>query len=223
MPEEITQPTQPTTPPDAPDRVLASLSRLLERQGGDAGRVAELLYRENYDLRERARTLSAAVPPEGAVVLPVDAVPTWQAYQALGTPAEVQAALATAQAAQQELAQARWTADVQRAAEVLGWAAAPLRRLAEGLTIELRETTAGDATTAAPYVVSDAGAVPLAQYAAQEWAEFLPALQPTAAALSGAAFVRQGTTTTAPTDPVTAFITARNEARDKAPLPLKRP
>ena len=221
-PTEPTEPTEITPPrPQGERDVLASLSRLLERQGGDAGRVAELLYRENYELRERARTLSAAVPPEGAVVLPADAVATWQAYQALGTPDDVQAALATAQAAQQELAQARWTADVQRAAEALGWAAAPLRRLAEGLTIELRETTAGETTTLTPYVVSEAGAVPLAQYATQEWAEFLPALQVTAAP-TGAAFVRQGTTTTAPTDPVAAFIAARNEARDKASLPLKR-
>ncbi|PDW02288.1 hypothetical protein [Candidatus Viridilinea mediisalina] len=48
---------------------LAGLQRLLERQGGDSGRVAELLYRENYELRERARQLSERLPAQGAVVL----------------------------------------------------------------------------------------------------------------------------------------------------------
>ncbi|NCC94512.1 MAG: hypothetical protein EOM10_14750 [Opitutae bacterium] len=204
MPDE---PTTSTT--DAPDAVLTGLQRLIERQAGDASRVAELLYRENYDLRERNRQLAV---PEGAVVLPSEHAAAWQAYQALGTPETLAEQLAQATKATATLAELQRAAHLRTIAEAAGYRPGVLQRLAADVTLELREGAA--------FVVSGETVTPLADYAAREWADFLPALQ---APEPGTAFVRQGTGGgTPPTDPVAAFIAARNEARDKAPVPLKR-
>jgi hypothetical protein len=208
MPDEIAQPTQPTDPTDAPDRVLQGLQRLIERQSGDASRVAELLYRENYDLRERNRQLAL---PDGAVVLPPEQATRWQAYQALGEPDAVTQRLTAAEQAAAELATLQQAERLRTSADAAGYRPTVLQRLAAGLALDLRDS--------GPVVLDGETAIPLATYAEREWADFLPSLLKTE---PGTAFVRQGTTATAPSDPVTAFITARNEARDKAPLPLKR-
>jgi hypothetical protein len=119
--------------------------------------------------------------------------------------------LTAAEQAAAELATLQQTERLRAIADAAGYRPTVLQRLATGLALELRDGR--------PVVVEGETATPLATYAEREWADFLPSLLKTE---PGAAFVRQGTTTTAPTDPVTAFITARNEARDKAPLPLKR-
>jgi hypothetical protein len=56
-----------------------------------------------------------------------------------------------------------------------------LQKLADGLTLELREQQVDGQTARVPYVVTGEGqqqqATPLADYAAEHWADFLPALQ----------------------------------------------
>jgi hypothetical protein len=191
--------------------ITASLQRLIERQSGDAGRVAELLYRENYDLRERARQLSEQIPAQGAVVLPPDQAAHWQAYQQLGEPDALTQRLTAAEQAAQELAGLRRAEQLRTVADAAGYRPSVLGRLAEGLALELRDGT--------PVVVTGDTVTPLADYAQREWAEFLPALAVTPA---GTSYVKQATTVGQGSDPVAAFTQQRNEERDKAPNPLRR-
>lgn len=208
--------------------VLAGLQRLIERQSGDAGRVAELLYRENYDLRERARQLQGQLPAEGAVVLSGDQVQHWQTYQQLGAPDALTQRLTAAEQAQQELSGLRRAEQVRAAAEAAGYAPAVLNRLADGLTLDLRDQTVDGQVRRTPYVVSGEGAqqtaTPLTDYARQHWAEFLPALQPAQqqGQGGGTTFVPQTSGNGAPANPVEAFIQKSNEARASKANPLKR-
>lgn len=221
MPDESQiSPTESATPQGGPD-VLTGLQRLLERQSGDAGRVAELLYRENYDLRERARQLASQIPAQGAVVLDHAQAAHWQAYTALGEPSALQQALDARQQAEQRLASLEREATLRQIAEASGYRPSVLGRLAEGLTLELRENQ--------PVVVTGEGAqaqvTPLAEYAQREWADFLPALAQTTGTGSGSGttFVRQPASSGGQgTDLLTSFIDQRNAERDKAPNPLRR-
>ncbi len=170
-------PDEPTTAPTTtqPD-VLAGLQRLIERQGGEAGRVAELLYRENHDLRERNRTLSGQVPGQGALVLDATQVQQWTAYQQLGEPAALTQRLTAAQQASAELAGMRRAEHLRVVADAAGYQPRVLARLADGLTLELRDVAADGQTRRVPFVVTEAGATPLAEYAQRAWVDFLPAL-----------------------------------------------
>ena len=220
MPDEPQTPepqaqAQPQPQPQPQPDVLAGLQRLIERQHGDAGRVAELLYRENYELRERARSLSEQLPAQGAVVLPPAQAAHWQAYTAMGEPDALTQRLTAAEQASAELVGLRRAESLRTVAEAAGYRPSVLNRLAEGLTLELRDGQ--------PVVVTGDTATPLADYAQREWADFLPALTQQAQATGqGPAFVRQQPGTGAAADPIAAFIDATNQQREARPNPFAR-
>jgi hypothetical protein len=159
--------------------ILEGLQNLMRRQGG-ADATAQLLYHENARHRERIRELEQRVPGEGAVVLSGDQVQAWQTYSQLGAPTDLQQRLTAAEQAQQELAGLRRSEQIRGVAEAAGYKASVLERLAEGLTLELREEQREGQAARVPYVVSGEGqqqqATPLADYAQAHWADFLPAL-----------------------------------------------
>jgi hypothetical protein len=156
-----------------------SLSNLIRREGG-ADATAQLLFQENREHRQRIRELEQRVPGEGAVVLSGDQAAAWQTYQGLGAPTDVQQRLTAAEQAQQELAGLRRAEQIRGVAEAAGYRPTVLERLAEGLTLELREEQVEGQAARVPYVVtkSEQGEqrTPLADYAQQHWADFLPAL-----------------------------------------------
>jgi hypothetical protein len=152
----------------------------MQRQGG-ADPTAALLFQENHQYRERIRQLEQQLPGEGAVVLSGDQAAAWQTYQGLGAPTDVQQRLTAAEQAQNELAGLRRAEQIRGVAEAAGYKPGVLERLAEGLTLELREDQRDGQTARVPYVVSGESqqqqATPLADYAQQHWADFLPALR----------------------------------------------
>jgi hypothetical protein len=153
-----------------------ALANLIQRQGSE-GAAATLLFNENRDYRERIRQLEQQLPGEGAVVLSGDQAAAWQTYQGLGAPTDLQQQLEQAQQAQNELAGLRRAEQIRGVAEAAGYRPTVLERLAEGLTLELREEQVEGQTARVPYVVSGEGhAEPLTSYAQQHWADFLPAL-----------------------------------------------
>jgi hypothetical protein len=154
-----------------------SLSNLIRREGG-ADATAQLLFQENREHRQRIRELEQRVPGEGAVVLSGDQAAAWQTYQGLGAPTDVQQRLTAAEQAQQELAGLRRAEQIRGVAEAAGYRPTVLERLAEGLTLELREEQVEGQAARVPYVVTGENqAQPLTDYAQQHWADFLPALQ----------------------------------------------
>jgi hypothetical protein len=192
-----------------------SLSNLIRREGG-ADATAQLLFQENREHRQRIRELEQRVPGEGAVVLTGDQAAAWQTYQGLGAPTDVQQRLTAAEQAQNELAGLRRAEQIRGVAEAAGYKPGVLQKLAEGLTLELREEQRDGQTARVPYVVSGEGqqqqATPLADYAQQHWADFLPALsaqqqqQPPQG--GGVAYPRQqgGGGQTATSNPVGAYF-----------------
>jgi hypothetical protein len=183
--------------------------------------VAELLYRENHELREKNRTLAAQAPAQGAVVLAGEQAAQWQAYTALGKAEELKAAIEARGAAEGRLAALEREATLRQVQDASGYKASVLGQLpgASDLTFTVREVEADGKKTPTAFVKDKAGAEhALTAYAQQHWADFLPALAaPQGGAPSqGAGFVRQasGGTKPAPADPFTAY-TRRAYARRK--------
>jgi hypothetical protein len=195
------QPSQgggPQTPPQGGGHDWQqALNNLIQRQGGvDA--TAQLLYHENARHRERIRQLEQQLPGEGAVVLTGDQAQAWQTYSQLGNPNELQQQLEQAQQATTELAGLRRAEQVRSVAEAAGYKPGVLQKLAEGLTLDLREQQVEGQTARVPVVVTGEGqqqqATPLADYAQQHWADFLPALQAQGGPQQSPAQGGQGTT-----------------------------
>jgi hypothetical protein len=207
--------------------VLAGLQRLIEKQGGEAGRVAELLYRENHELREKNRTLAAQAPGQGAVVLQGEQAAQWTAYTALGKAEELKAAIEARGAAEGRLAALEREATLRQVQDASGYRASVLSQLrgVEDLTFSVREISADGKKLTAAFVKDKAGQEhALSDYAAQHWADFLPALIASQGGTpsQGAGFVRQATSGSAPSNPVDAFIEKSNARRAAAPNPLTR-
>jgi hypothetical protein len=153
-----------------------ALMRLLEKQ-------AELLS-DNAKLREQRRLLKqekAALEskqvPEGAKTLTAQEAALWDAYQALGAPDVVKTSLEASQGAVGELASLKREKVIRSAAEAAGFKPAVLTQLAGDLDIQTKEKDG----KAVPVVVTDGKETPLADYAKTHWADFLPALTPSAA------------------------------------------
>jgi hypothetical protein len=167
-------------------------------------------------------------------VLTGDQAQAWQTYSQLGNPNELQQQLEQAQQATTELAGLRRAEQVRSVAEAAGYKPNVLQRLAEGLTLEMREQQVEGQTARVPVVVTGEGqqqqATPLADYAQQHWADFLPALQAQGGPQPGPAQGGQGTTyppqqgggRPAQGDPVQSFIQQSNERREQAANPLRR-
>jgi len=72
---------------DDPPSWLDGLRNLISRHNNDSGRVAELLYQENYTHRQRIRDLEGKQTPDGATVLTGDEAARWQAVKDVDVPA----------------------------------------------------------------------------------------------------------------------------------------
>jgi hypothetical protein len=167
--------------------------KLLDRYGQDAMRLAESLHHENFQARQRARELEARVqdlqgqvPGEGAVVLTGDDAAAWAAYRELGAPDTLQTAVTERDELQGRLQGLEREAQIRAVAEAAGFKPSVLAKLeatarAEGreLAFEVRDVEQDGAIVKTPYVTDGETQTSLTEYAAQEWADFLPALAAT--------------------------------------------
>lgn len=167
-----------------------AFQRRLERNNQDGVALARQLWREVYDYRQELRaaknevaTLQGKAAPEGAIILTGDDAAAWEAYTTLGAPDEVKQGLdQRAEYAQRLEGLARETL-LRQVAEQAGYKPSVLAQLdrmakAQGreLAFELREVQQDGQTVPTPFVKDGEAETPLADYAAQEWADFLPAL-----------------------------------------------
>lgn len=164
-----------------------SSADVLQQYGGDAIRMADRvaeLERENYRYREQKRdlttemtTLKGKQVPEGAVVLTGADVTAYEAYAALGKPDEVKARLTERDTLAAEVAATKREKSLAEVAEAAGWNPAPLKRIGADREYELRDATADGKAVKVPYIKDGDTFKPLAEYAASEWSDVLPALQ----------------------------------------------
>lgn len=218
-PDTGANPPGGTTPP-ADDR--QNLQGLLQRHNNDAMAVIATLMAENHGLRDGRRELRSQVPPPGAVVLTAEQATQWQAYQQLGAVDALTAERTQAQTAQQELATLKRGQLVRDAADVAGYKASVLARLAGELPMEIRDTTVDGKAVKSVIVKDGDKETPLADYAKAQWADFLPSLQASAAAQqpAGTTFVPQPAGGQAPANPLDAYIKDSQKQRDSAHNPL---
>jgi hypothetical protein len=159
-------------------------SDVLDQYGRDGIKIAEKLAEvltDNSQLREQRRslreevtTLKAKVAPDGARVLTAEEAKAYDAYAALGKPEDVKKALEANSEATAKLAKLEKAERLRAAAEAAGYKPSVLERLASDLTIEVRPVK-----DSAPLVVvvADGQETALADYAKQNWGDFLPALE----------------------------------------------
>jgi regulator of replication initiation timing len=157
-----------------------NLQGLLQRHNNDAMQVIATLLAENHGLRDERRQLRSQLPAQGATVLTSEQAQQWTAYQQLGALDALKQQLEQAQTAGGELATLRRQQLLGQVQEASGFKASVLDRLpgADKLTFELRDSQV-DGKAVKAVVVKDAEGKehPLTEYAKQQWADFLPALQ----------------------------------------------
>ena len=158
-------------------------SDVLEQYGRDALRLAEKLadvQSDNYRLREERRTLkqqlseaAGKVPAADTRVLSAADAAIFDAYTALGKPADIKQAIDANGTNAAELAKLKRDEQLRDVADAAGYKLSVLKRLAGDMTFEVRPVK-----DAAPLVVvvADGAETALADYAKDNWSDFLPAL-----------------------------------------------
>ena len=197
----------------------AAFQQALDAHKGDLQRFATQLFDDNYSLRQTNRQLRDQVAPAGSVILQGDDAALWQAYRALGAPADLvpagtltpvrteltnaQAALATVQTENTALKRGQLLREVADTAGVVYSVLATLDRpeLAyeiadgkdkDGKPIKIVNVKAGEKT------------LDFDAHAAQNWSAFMPALRPTQA--DGTPFVAQAGSGGKPTPKTAASV-----------------
>lgn len=221
-----------------PEAVIKSFERLLERHDNDSTNVGLLLFAENKELRDQNRALQGKVPKEGSVVLSTEEATAWNAYQALGSPADLQKTVDDHATLQGSVAQMQRESLLNSIAEQVGFkpkVLAQLDRMAKAqgkdLAFSTRETTNQDGKAIpVAYVKDGTLEKPLTDYAESEWADFLPSLRAAAPSGNGAPalpaprFPTQHPGSSAPPpDLVTQILNEQAEARAKQVNPLLPP
>lgn len=227
---ELNEADKGTGSGDLPVDVVKSFERLLERHGNSATTVAQLLFTENKELRDKARQLESRLPAEGALVLSGNDVAAWQAYQTLGKPDDIKQGLEERTQLQGQLSGAQRAETLRTVAEAVGFKPTVLTNLdrmakAEGkeLAFTVRDEQRDGKAIKVAYVKDGQTETALTDYAQSNWADFLPALsaqgtqQPT-----GTRYPAQhvGSSAQKQDDPVAAFLEKQkaNQAAIKNPL-----
>lgn len=180
-----------TTPQGTSTAASNPVSVVLAEQNRNPVKIAKILTAR---IRELEQQLTRAVPA-GAVVLTGDKAKAWETYQALGTPDEVRAKIATVDELSATIAQRDATDARQKlgkaAAKALGWNEDVTTDFigTKNLTVEMRdvevEENGATVTRPKPFLVSGEGASakaePLDAAITRDFAGYLPALRATSA------------------------------------------
>jgi hypothetical protein len=188
---------------------------------------------DNYGYRSKLEKATARVAelegkqtPEGATILQGEDAAAYDAYKALGKPADLTKKLADADTATQRLTTLERDAVIRDAATAAGYKFTVLKDRAGDLPIAVREVEQDGKKVSRAFVTPQGGTeAELTAYAAQHWADYLPALT---AQGNGSGGTGQGLSLPrqqfgggqAPRDLTSDFIAARNEAAANAPNPL---
>lgn len=218
----------------------SAFQRLLDRYKNDAMALAEKLFSENYEYRGKIRQLeqqvtdvTGKVPADGAVVLTGEDATAWNTYKALGKPDEIKQGLEERTRLQGKLTEQERSNLLRSVAETAGYKASVLTNLdriakAEGKTLafDVRDVTIDGKAAKVAYVKDGDKETALADYAATNWSDFLPALttvttQPQQQQ-QGQRFVTQhtGSGTQGGNDLVGKFMAQQEELRAKTKNPL---
>lgn len=215
-------PANPANPPGNQPDLAAALERLLARNGGSFDATGVQLLNENHGYRQRIRELEGRVP-EGSVVLAGDDLARWQAYQALGAPTDVQTAIAERDTFRTTLTTRERADLVSAAAEATGFKASVLGDRIGDLTVEVREVEEGGKKVKRAFIKLENNTEQLlTEYAAREWADYLPALKEVKQ--SGTRFIPQnpGSGNEPPASIVDEFIERRRKAAEARSNPLQK-
>lgn len=167
------------------DPTQAFQSRLA-KMNGDAMAFATTLFDENFQHRQKIRELEGKVPADGSVVLSKADATRWEEFKALGKkPDELKQALKSSEDLTGEIATLK-RKDVLRDVAEVGFADSKLKLSvledldgkAEGIEYKIKEEKdkAGN-TRKVVYVVSEGKESPLETFAAEKWADYVPALK----------------------------------------------
>lgn len=166
------------------EAALAAFNSRLAKLEGNSTALAQILFGENYNLRGELRELKPKIIPDGAVVLTGDDAKSWAEYQALGKPADLKAGLDQRNQFQGELEQSKREASVRKAADAAGYKYSVLAEREElarvrgkALTFDVREVDKDGKKQLVAYVKEGDTERPLVDYAQENWADHLPALQ----------------------------------------------
>ncbi len=205
-------------------------SDLAAQYHNDAMRISERLsdaLDDNFKLREKNRALTtdlaalkSKMPADDAVLLSKDDAALWEAYKALGAPAELKQQVEAATDATTKLAALQRNEAFRVAAEAQGYRAGTLAKLPSlaGKDLIVKDVEADGKPTKAAFVVADGKEYPLSDYITANDPEFLPALTADVAKPSGTPYVRQNVG--GAVNPLETFGKHFQEARDAAPNPL---
>jgi hypothetical protein len=171
------------------EAIAASVAALLKKNNDDPTRAIEVLLGENANLREDKRKLKAdleeankAKPGEGALVLTKEEAADWEAFKALGKPADVKKKLDAHGELEKKVADADRSKLLSEAAQISGFKPSVLEKLADGLEIEVKDVPKTNeknetVNTRVAFVKTDTGLKTLADFANDSWKEFLPSLK----------------------------------------------
>lgn len=222
-----------------PDEKAAFDNRLKKLEGKNDNAVvalAEELYKENFQLRDRNRKLTDNQIPEGGIALTAEQKAAWEGYQALGKPEEIKQGLDQRTQFQGELEKAKRTEQLRTVASAAGYNYEVLadvdelaRARGKALTYEVRDLLQQDGSKKpTPFVKDGTTEKPLTEYADSEWKNHLAALktqggqQQQQQQSSGTRFLQQHSSTTGgnQTDLVAQQIADNQKRAAEAPNPL---
>lgn len=166
--------------PDAQKAFDSRLSRL----EGNALNLAQQLFGENFQLREKARSLESRVAPEGAIFLAGADKDAWEAYKLLGDPATVKQGLDERGQFQGELDGLRRETILRRVAEVASYKFSILNdrdKAARGdnrtLDYEIRDVEVDGVKKPAVFVKENGTSQPIEDFARAHWPDYIAVLQ----------------------------------------------
>ena len=171
--------------PGDPPVMPAGIQGIIDRNAGDAIAAINQLMAENARLRQQRQDLRQRVPRDGQIVLDADAAAIWSTISEAGITADRLTELQQAAAERDQLRAERddlaRRQTIQDAAALAGYRPTVLEKLAADLPIEI----AGEGDERIAYVMDGDTRTPLADYAGQAWADFIPALTITDAGRAG--------------------------------------
>lgn len=174
-------PAAPAAVPQTPADPTAPLQGILSRHQGDPFAVIATLMGENAQLRETRRTLQGQIPAHGAVVLSGEDATRWQAYSAMGAPADLQTALTERDQARTELGALKRDLELRDVAAIgdgtQPYKLAVLKQLVGAAEFVIKDELANGQTVRKVFVKDGDKETPLGDYAKAKWPDFLPALQ----------------------------------------------
>jgi hypothetical protein len=171
---------EPKTP-EPPD--IKALVADAVKQHGDMNTAYHALLRDRDTLRDELGETKKRLPKDGHVVLDPESAKTFAAYQTYGPPEALAKALEDGKTAATERDDLRFTQHMGEVSGLMKWKPSVLadRVKASGVETVIKDEPDPKAPTGAklrvPHVKLEGDkTVPLAEYAKQHWADYLPAL-----------------------------------------------